>query len=129
MKQPIEKRIDAQGRRLCSAHTTSGNLCRGPAILGGSVCRVHGGGAPQVKAAAASVILEQLIGPALDVVRDLMLDTSQPGSVRLTAVRIVLDRAPELQVEIDLESAMRRLDREIQRLEAELSDDEASAGV
>lgn len=38
--------------RRCKAHTTAGNPCRRPPILGGEVCPSHGGRAPQVKAAA-----------------------------------------------------------------------------
>lgn len=41
-------------KRRCKAKAKgSGNQCRRYAIPGGSVCRNHGGGAPQVKAAAA----------------------------------------------------------------------------
>lgn len=37
----------------------SGQQCKQPAIPGGTVCRYHGGGAPQVKAAAARRLLVQ----------------------------------------------------------------------
>ena len=39
--------------RRCTAHTTSGRPCRNPPIKGTTVCRVHGGSAPQVRKAAA----------------------------------------------------------------------------
>jgi hypothetical protein len=37
----------------CTAHCRSGGQCRGLAIRGATVCRMHGGAAPQVRAAAA----------------------------------------------------------------------------
>lgn len=37
----------------CKAHTSAGRPCRNSAIKGGAVCTMHGGRAPQVKAAAA----------------------------------------------------------------------------
>src|SRR5690554_4354052 len=42
----------SDGRR-CTAHTTGGNPCRKAPIKGATVCRTHGGSAPQVKAVAA----------------------------------------------------------------------------
>jgi hypothetical protein len=40
-------------KRQCTARTRSGRQCRRSAIKGGTVCRVHGGAAGQVKLAAA----------------------------------------------------------------------------
>lgn len=42
---------------VCSAKTQAGKPCKGQAITGGKVCRVHGGSAPQVIAAARMRIL------------------------------------------------------------------------
>ena len=36
----------------CTAHNQSGNRCKNPAVPGATVCRFHGGAAPQVQAAA-----------------------------------------------------------------------------
>lgn len=47
--------------RRCKAHTKRGP-CKRAAILGGRVCRTHGGAAPQVKAAAKERIAD-LIDP------------------------------------------------------------------
>ncbi len=47
------KALPADHPRRCTALArSSGERCRRAAILGGTVCRVHGGAAPQVKAAA-----------------------------------------------------------------------------
>lgn len=40
-------------RRCTSKAKTTGNRCRRAAILGGTVCKIHGGGTPVIKAAAA----------------------------------------------------------------------------
>src|ERR1700744_1118683 len=49
-----------EGRQQCEAHRRDGARCSAPAIQGGTVCRVHGGSAPQVKRAARRVwLLEQ----------------------------------------------------------------------
>lgn len=37
---------------VCTAHRTDGAPCKGQALTGAKVCRVHGGSAPQVVAAA-----------------------------------------------------------------------------
>jgi hypothetical protein len=49
----------------CTARRRDGEQCRSNAIAGGNVCRMHGGGAPQVKRKAAERIKE---------VRDLAID-------------------------------------------------------
>jgi hypothetical protein len=50
---------------ICTAHSKrTGKPCTKPAISGGNVCRMHGGSAPQVKAAAMRRLAE-LVDPAL----------------------------------------------------------------
>src|SRR5687767_10123973 len=44
--------------RRCTARRSNGLPCRCYAIVGGKVCRVHGGGAPQVRAAADRRVLQ-----------------------------------------------------------------------
>jgi hypothetical protein len=44
--------------RQCIAHVPSGRRCRRSAVRGATVCPVHGGAAPQVKAAAARRVAE-----------------------------------------------------------------------
>lgn len=45
--------------RRCSAHRSNGEPCGAWAIRGGFVCRVHGGSAPQVKAAARARLFDE----------------------------------------------------------------------
>ena len=49
---------------MCSGHTTGNHgpkrLCRAPRMMGGFVCRVHGGSAPGVRKAAKMRLLEEV---------------------------------------------------------------------
>ena len=96
-------RKDSQGRRLCTAHTAKGVPCSGPALIGATVCRMHGGSAPQVKEVAARVKLEELIGPSLARLKQLVEDDDTLQQVHLGAVKLVLEmtgfKAPT-QVEV-----------------------------
>lgn len=76
---------------LCTAHTLSrgGASCRNHAIPGGTVCRYHGGSAPQVKKKALER-LAALVDPAITELSDLLHTKS--AQVRLGAVKDVLDR-------------------------------------
>ena len=88
----------------CTAKAKStGATCGNPPIPGGKVCRIHGGLAPQVQAAAGRAILEALVGPALTALRDIVRDLTVPESVRLAAAKDILDRTgykPPTQVEV-----------------------------
>jgi len=54
-------RVAPEGRR-CRAHSkATGQQCKLPAILGGTVCAKHGGSAPQVKRRAAERVVERTI--------------------------------------------------------------------
>lgn len=93
--------IDPSQSRKCTATRRSGTRCTNWAILGGTVCRMHGGGAPQVKAKAAER-LRALVDPAITVLQEILADTAHPQ--RLAAAREVLERdghigANKLQVE------------------------------
>ncbi len=96
--------------------------CGNPPIPGGTTCRIHGAAAPQVKAAAARRILEELVGPALTQLTDLLVDPDTPPAVRLAAVRDILDRTgykPATRVEV---LTIGIVEAEIARLEAELAE-------
>jgi hypothetical protein len=74
----------------CSARRKNGMPCGNRAIQGGTVCRMHGGSAPQVRAKAAER-LAALVDPAIGVLARAM---KQKKNVVLAVVaaRDVLDR-------------------------------------
>lgn len=75
----------------CKAHSKrTGKPCGKDAIKGGSVCRMHGGSAPQVRA-SAEARLRALVDPAIGVVEATLKDAKRPD-LRLKAAHDVLDR-------------------------------------
>lgn len=87
----------------CSARTRAGNPCRRSPVKGATVCRAHGGGAPQVKAKAAQRLAEMTM-PMLARLYKIANDDSMPPAVQLAAVRDVLDRAGIREaITVDLE--------------------------
>lgn len=83
----------------CSAHTSAGNQCRRQAVRGATVCYVHGGAAPQVKAAAARRLAEREAAESLaDVV---VLPISNP----LEALAEVAEEARAFQQHVANEVA------------------------
>lgn len=106
---------------------SSGNRCTKTAIAGGSVCRYHGGAAPQVRAAAANRLavardmalerlIEQLEPPESDLyaveVKDLLAVVD-----KLTAkVQLLTGEATERKEESRVDEIRFRLDRELDRL-------------
>jgi hypothetical protein len=79
-------------RRLCSAKRTNGEPCKGLAMDGQKVCRVHGGSAPQTMA-AAKLRLAALVDPAIDVLAYAMKQKAKQLPSAITAARDALDRA------------------------------------
>ena len=77
---------------LCSAKTKSGNRCKAQAIAGATVCRKHGGGAPQVREAARLRLL-MLVDPALARLGKLVRSKYTKDPIALAAIKDVLDRA------------------------------------
>lgn len=82
-RDPVENR--------CTATNRQGNRCGKAPIPGGSVCRMHGGGAPQVKAKAAERLMA-LQSPAIDTLAYLMKQRATFPSTAYAAARDVLDR-------------------------------------
>ena len=81
-----------EGRRRCTATANrTGQRCELRPIKGANVCRVHGGSAPQVKA-AARLRLSELTEPAMAVLRDVMADRNATNADKLRAAAEVLDR-------------------------------------
>ena len=87
---PMEPRIDAQNRRLCSAHNRAGELCRNAAMTGQRVCRSHGG-ATKASRDKAKIRLAALVDPAIATLGKEMVhaDTSRD---RQSAANSILDR-------------------------------------
>lgn len=83
VSDPMEGRCTATSKQ-------SGQRCRQHPIPGGTVCRFHGGGAPQVRAKAEER-LRALHLPAIARLEQLMLQTEFP-SVAIAAVKDALDR-------------------------------------
>jgi hypothetical protein len=58
---PLQQHPHVRLALPCLAKRTNGEPCRAYAITGGTVCRAHGGAAPQVRAAAhRRIILSQI---------------------------------------------------------------------
>lgn len=74
----------------CRAHKKDGSPCGLYPIRGAAVCRVHGGGAPQVRRKAEDR-LRALEAPAIHRLEELMRQSDSP-SVAIAAVKDVLDR-------------------------------------
>src|SRR5881394_455729 len=74
----------------CKATNRQGKRCGKPPIFGGTVCRKHGGAAPQVQLAAAER-LKALELPAIVRLEELMQQKEFP-SVAIAAVKDALDR-------------------------------------
>jgi hypothetical protein len=91
--------MNPPAHRCTATAKASGEQCLRPAIPGGSVCRKHGGGAPQVKAAADRRILEasesikELLPAAVRELKRLLEGDKTKQEVRLSALRDVFDRA------------------------------------
>lgn len=109
------------GKRCTAKSKTTGERCKNPPIPGGTVCRYHGGAAPQVVAASARRVFEALVAPALIQYRDIIENPATPPHVRLAALRDLFDRTgykPPTVIEGNVTMAL--VEAEIARLEAEL---------
>lgn len=82
--------------RRCTARRTNGEPCKCRPIAGATVCRAHGGAAPQVREAARRRLLE-LVDPALATIHRSLTRKYKPGehptAVELAAAREILNRA------------------------------------
>lgn len=105
----------------CTAKSKStGKRCGNPPIPGGTVCRIHGGNTPVVRAAGARRVFEALIAPALMQYRNIIEDPNTPAHVRLQAIRDLFDRTghkPPTEISIITDA---QVEAEIARREAEM---------
>jgi hypothetical protein len=77
-------------RVICGRKTRAGTPCQKSPVKGATVCRLHGGAAPQVKRAAKLRLLE-LVDPAIATLARIMA-TSPNEALRLKAADSILDR-------------------------------------
>jgi hypothetical protein len=94
--------------RRCTAHSSqTGRRCKNASILGGRVCRCHGGAAPHVQKKAVER-LRAFEHPALDVFQRVLEGDEAHPEHRALAIRVaasVLDRTGHKQPEkLELES-------------------------
>lgn len=78
-------------RRQCKAVKSNGVRCGNPPIKGATVCRMHGGSAPQVRKKAAERLLaasDSLMAALLKIAT-----SAESEGVRLAAIKDALDRA------------------------------------
>jgi hypothetical protein len=78
-------------RRRCTRIKRDGDQCGNPPIKGGTVCRMHGGSAPQVKEIARARLLEAADSLMANLLK--IAASAESEAVRLAAVRDALDRA------------------------------------
>lgn len=91
-------------RVYCVAHKKDGSPCRRAPIKGATVCRAHGGAAPQVKRKAQERLLAG-VPKMLRMLHEIASDESKPDAVRLAAIRDWLDRAgvtSKIELELDV---------------------------
>ena len=81
----------------CTATNRQGKRCGKSPIPGGTVCRMHGGAAPQVMEAAAKRLFK-LQHPALDALQWLVTQRDFP-SATMSAVKDILDRTEGKPIE------------------------------
>lgn len=81
-----------ESKTVCTAKRRNGEPCLNYAIRGAKVCRMHGGSAPQVRAAAQVRILMASDLAAAKLV-DLMQSPTVDDRVKLAAAKDLLDRA------------------------------------
>ena len=79
------------GQPRCTAHSRNGERCKQPPVPGATVCRFHGGSAPQVRKRAALRLME-LIDPAIATLAREMVNATD-SSDRQRAANSILDRA------------------------------------
>src|SRR3990167_11007781 len=84
------ERSSSGKKAICGKRTRAGKPCQKSPIKGGTVCRLHGGSAPQVKRAAKLRLLE-LVDPAIATLARIMA-TSENEALRLKAADSILDR-------------------------------------
>jgi dihydropteroate synthase len=108
----------------CVAHSRSGEQCKNGALPGATVCRMHGGAAPQVKAKAAERLREardMALAKFVEYVAAGVVDpkTILDASVRLTQLTEVLAGRSSDRYEVEVNDARHKLEDELAAVVAE----------
>lgn len=115
---PLDTRDPMVMSNQCTAMSKQAKRrCKQPAIPGGTVCRFHGGAAPQVRQAAKDRIAA-LVDPAIDALQRALDHKDVNAAVR--AARDLLDRAglaPPQQKQVEHSGGVSLLDS-LRRIEA-----------
>lgn len=93
--QPIEGRDWSKSpvpHRQCTGHRKNGDRCKNAAIVGGTVCKFHGGAAKHVRNAARVRLQNAADRMARELLR-MAVDDNVSDSVKLAAIKDALDRA------------------------------------
>ena len=123
MSNPMDAR-DLIDRRCTARSKRSGQRCKRRPILGGSVCVMHGGKAPQVKLAAKDR-LAMLVDPAIDALQGALDHKDINAAIR--AAKDLLDRAglaapKQMQVGVEPGPSLLNITRSIERQKREECD-------
>lgn len=94
---------DKEPRRQCAALSKqSGQRCKRAPIIGGTVCKIHGGGAPQVQESARARLAREIMPSISRLATE--RDKAPKASDRIRAATSLLDRGgfgPRVTVELD----------------------------
>jgi len=88
---PAEVVRKRKGPQCTATSTTTGARCRNAPIKGGTTCKFHGGGAPQVRAKATQRLMAMVM-PALVELNKILRKKGTSDADRLKAIREVLSR-------------------------------------
>lgn len=98
--------LDPNATTRCVGHKRDGERCKNASIKGGTVCRYHGGAAPQVQRSARERF-NDLIDPMINIARDIAKEAAEgklSASDRIAFMKFVADRTgfvPGKQVNVD----------------------------
>ncbi|WGY04007.1 hypothetical protein QI633_09600 [Nocardioides sp. QY071] len=83
--------VNGSEKVTCTARKRNGDRCSNPPVTGTMVCRMHGAGAPQVKAKANQRLIEMVL-PAMRELRRILDSKTASDADKLKAVNMVLQR-------------------------------------
>lgn len=96
-KHLIERGLPGPFARCTAKAKSTGKQCTNPAIRGATVCRLHGGNAPQVRFSAMERY--RSLQPKAITALESLLDNTEFPTVQMAAIRDVMDRTEGKAVE------------------------------